>query len=282
MLEVKETGLNEIEVKGLKILLEEIFEALEMEIIDRPEDDRRPKDDGEEEKVKPVVKLPEPKEIKIQGIDHAEYVKDRPEDDRHPEDDKEEKKVEPEDRPEDDKEKPAFLEKEEEEVKHISGWWLVLGVVLIIGLVVGGLLWVNKNKNEESTPEDGQAVIVNQEESAPTEIPIPTATPEPAELLTEEEKIEMSVQILNGTGIPGRATIARARLENAGWGEVEVDNADSYDYVESEIQVKSGSGGIFISLKEDMEEYYQVASSSFELSANSEYDAVVILGEDKE
>jgi cell division septation protein DedD len=281
MLEIKEAGLNEIEVRGLKILLKEIFEALEMEVIDRPEDDRRPEDDKEEEKeekkVEPVVELPEPKEIKFHGMDLAEDVKAYPEDDKEEEKEEVEKeeKVEPE-------EKPAFLEKEEEEIKHVSGWWLVLGIVLIIGLIVGGLLWINKDKDEEPTPEDGQAGIVNQGESTPTEIPVPTATPEPVEPLTEEEKEEMSIQILNGTGIPGRATIARARLENAGWGEVEVDNADNYDYVESEIQVKSGSGGVFTSLKEDMEEYYQVASDSFELSTNSEYDAIVILGEDKE
>jgi len=210
-------------------------------------------------------------------MDLAEDVKAYPEEDKEEEkeevekdekDEKEEEKVEPE-------EKPAFLEKEEEEIKHVSGWWLVLGIILIIGLVVGGLFWANRNKEEEPA-------IVNQEESIPTEIPVPTATPEPVEPLTEEEKTEMSVQILNGTGIPGRATIARARLESAGWGEVEVDNADNYDYVESEIQVKPGSGEIFTSLKEDMEEYYQVASGSFELSANSEYDAIVILGEDKD
>lgn len=274
MLEIKKAGLNEIEAKGLKILLEEIFEALEMEVVNHPEDDRGG------EKVEPVVELPEPKEIKVQGIDHAEDVKAYPENDKEEEkkeiEKEKEEEVEPEDRPEDDREKPAFLEKEEEEIKHVSGWWLVLGIILIIGLVVGGLLWVNKKKNQE--PE----IIINQEESAPTETPVPTATSEPAEPLTEEEKTEMSVQILNGTGIPGRATIARARLESAGWGEVEVDNADDYDYVESEIQVKSGSGGIFTSLKEDLEEYYQVASGSFELSANSEYDAIVILGEDKE
>jgi len=110
----------------------------------------------------------------------------------------------------------------------------------------------------------------------PEEIPGETAEPTP---LPEFEREDLKIQVLNGSGVPGRAGEAKAFLEDLGYENIEIGNADSYDYEETVIKVEEEATDLFDFLKSDLEEEYDLRAESDSLEENSDYDVVIILGE---
>jgi len=145
----------------------------------------------------------------------------------------------------------------------------VLAIVLIVAifLVAGALVsW-------RCTKQKLGGILPFAEEPSPTPSLVPSPTP--TAIL---ERKNLSIQILNGTGVVGAAGEGRDLLEALGYKEVETGNADDYDVEMTKISLKKGKENYFVLLKEDLEKNYEVSGRASVLDEDEEFGAVVILG----
>jgi len=93
--------------------------------------------------------------------------------------------------------------------------FIIVGIVVLVG---GIIFFVTKGKKESElvspTPTSGGIVIST---------PSATETPTPA------EKEDVSIEVLNGTGIAGEAGYLQDKLKVLGYSDIEVGNADEQD-----------------------------------------------------
>ena len=108
--------------------------------------------------------------------------------------------------------------------------------------------------------------------TVPTEAPTPTPTP------VEFDRADITVEVLNGSGVGGAAGIMESFLEDLGYENIEVGNADNSDYENITIQVKEEFTEIASLIAEDLEKDYIVNSDYETLDEESEYDVVIIVG----
>lgn len=114
----------------------------------------------------------------------------------------------------------------------------------------------------------------------PTEAPEPTseptATPTPTPSFTREE---LRVRVLNGTGTAGQAGEVEDILQEAGYSEIVTDNADTFDYETTQVQIKSELSDVLSYIQEDLEGYAEITEAS-ELDEDDTADVVIITGAD--
>lgn len=108
--------------------------------------------------------------------------------------------------------------------------WIVL--ILIILAVIAGLVWffVIRGSNEIK-------------EGIPVVTPSPTvqfSEPTPTPVVEAVDKTQVSVKVLNGTGIAGEASYLQGKLKGAGWEKITVGNADEQNKTQTEVKFGSG------------------------------------------
>ncbi|OGH12229.1 MAG: hypothetical protein A2776_01770 [Candidatus Levybacteria bacterium RIFCSPHIGHO2_01_FULL_40_10] len=115
---------------------------------------------------------------------------------------------------------------------------------------------------------------------SPTEKPSPTAKPtsNPVDKTSGLDRSQLSIHILNGSGVSGAAKKASDLLEGLGYNVVQIGNAEKTDYAQTEIQVKSANSKYLDLLKKDLSSSYTVGTTSSDLSASESAGAVVIVG----
>ena len=87
------------------------------------------------------------------------------------------------------------------------------------------------------------------------------------------------VQVLNGSGVAGEASVINELLQAQSFQKAETDNADSYDYEETEVQIKENtSKTVFDTIKTALEGQYNVVLGDV-LGEDSDFDIIVIVGE---
>src|SRR3989338_2423572 len=173
--------------------------------------------------------------------------------------------VEPPVEPENGQTEPAA------QTRQGHAWlWAVVG--LITGVVLGGGgVFLVLNRGMAGIPSASQKTGEQQETAEE-----PTATP-----VVELDRADLRVQVLNGSGVAGAAATAKALLEGMGYEEVAVGNADVDDALETEISIKESKADYMDLLIEDLGGDYELASQTASLEADSEYDAVIVLGAKK-
>jgi hypothetical protein len=143
--------------------------------------------------------------------------------------------------------------------------------VLLLGALLGGVYFYQKGVNQEnkSTPTP-------ESTSLPLESTAPSASPAAKLDLTK-----YSINVQNGSGIPGTAGAAKDILTKAGFKVGATGNADNYDYTDTIIKVKSDVPADFVTkLATTLSETYKVAKSQT-LSDTSTDSVVVIIGSSK-
>jgi hypothetical protein len=142
-------------------------------------------------------------------------------------------------------------------------------ILLVLGTVVGGVLYFQKGVSEPA-----------QQEADTTQAPADTETP----VDLEEEELDLTtitVSVLNGSGIAGEAGKVKDLLSEAGFSEdnIQTGNADSYDYQDISVSLKSGLPEKLIeSIETSLSSNYEVKISGDDLQENSTYDVVIIVG----
>lgn len=137
-------------------------------------------------------------------------------------------------------------------------------VVLFIFGVTGWVFYLTNRYAEKTTQEE-----ITLEEGITEE---PTATPAPAQL----EREEITLEILNGSGVAGAAGDMAEIFEALGYEVVEIGNADEIEG--NELYVSSDIEDLIDILLEDAEEELDISSISGELD-DSDASARIILGE---
>jgi hypothetical protein len=102
----------------------------------------------------------------------------------------------------------------------------ILGVLIIVG--IGGFFVfkiAGKDSDTDQLSDQGSSLGTFSTPAPPTstQTPEPTATPEPA------AKSEISIEVLNGTGVAGQASFVKSKLEALGYEDITAGNADSQD-----------------------------------------------------
>lgn len=99
---------------------------------------------------------------------------------------------------------------------------IVLVILLVLGLLGGGVWYLLREPEIEvdtSTSNSLSTPAVARSTSTPT------LTPTPVEI----DREEISIEVLNGTGIAGEASFLQTELEDLGYEQIEVGNASSQD-----------------------------------------------------
>jgi hypothetical protein len=175
----------------------------------------------------------------------------------------------------------------------------MLALLAIFLLILGGLIFAGSYfLGPRQEKKEVESAIVPTAIIEPTETP----TPEPKKDTTEEitkptltkmpspkpshtsldqatglDRSKLSIEVLNGSGIVGAAGEMSDFLKKLGYTIVSVGNADTYDYKNVTIRLKSSQSKFLPLLKKDLGENYTLGDTSTEL-ATSSADAVIIVG----
>lgn len=120
-------------------------------------------------------------------------------------------------------------------------------------------------------------------------IPTPKAksvTVKPKEVITPTPspkflKEEIKIKVLNGSGVVGKAGLVKELLKEKGYQEILTGNADSFDYEQTELQVKKSKSSLAEIIKGDLKGYVSKIIEST-LDEDEASDAVIIIGADFE
>lgn len=167
---------------------------------------------------------------------------------------------------------------------------MLIGVLILLALLVyGGTRFFGTGSN--APDEEGEvlptAVIEPTEPQEPTDtedVVSPTDTEDDKEITPTTaanlklDKSSLAIQVLNGSGISGQAGKVQATLEGLGYTDVTTGNADSFDYEDLSISVKSTKANYLKALETDLSDSYTIGDTDTKLSS-SEYDVVIIIGE---
>lgn len=173
-----------------------------------------------------------------------------------------------------------------------KGLYIVLLLLLIIVVGIGAAQFLSSKSKDLNN-----ATPTPIEFTEPTEAPSPTPTPEESltptisvtpslspttsasnsvDKATGLDRSKLSITVQNGSGKAGAAGKAAKILEDLGYNVVSTGNADSYDYVNTEIEVSSLKKAYLALLKKDLGNDYTISTTSTTYSGDS--DAVVIVG----
>ncbi len=164
--------------------------------------------------------------------------------------------------------------KSKPKTKFIIG--LIMILVVLAGIVVGGILVYNNAMVDNTSPQP--ETNIQEQVNPPDQTPIPTVAPD-ASPAAELDKSEISIQVLNGSGVAGAAGGVEDILSGADFENISTGNADNYDYQETEISVKAGQTDLLQELRQLLAEDYTLGTTDQALEATSEYDAVIIVGQ---
>jgi hypothetical protein len=147
--------------------------------------------------------------------------------------------------------------------------WLII-IVLVLATAgataFGGYYLLSKPNQIANTTE--------QISPTPLISPIVEPTAEPIDLAS------LTIEILNGSGVPGEAGKVESLLKNAGFGEAETGNADSYEYEETEVTVSEKVTAEATKLITQALEAYEL--NPVEVSSESaEFDINIVVGSKK-
>jgi hypothetical protein len=150
---------------------------------------------------------------------------------------------------------------------------LIFIILAILALVlVGFWLVFGKGKGVEEM-EEGMLTPSVFEEDSFSPSPIPTQV--------EFDRDEISIQILNGSGISGAAGDLSDKMEDLGYSDIEVGNASNQDYETTNVTFSSSlPDEVVDEITEMLEDMYEDVDS--ETGSTDEYDIEIITGYPKD
>jgi hypothetical protein len=166
-----------------------------------------------------------------------------------------------------------------ERTEKSGGSWVVWVVAALILGIAGGLgggyyLW----GSQSPVGEDVTGAMVQELEASPSGIQgeVKETTPTPGEQSVDRATIK--IKVLNGSGVSGAASKAKALLEGLGYAGVLTGNADRDDYEKTQISVKTGGTAQGETVKSDLSKNYSVVEDLGQVGESESFDVLVILG----
>jgi LytR cell envelope-related transcriptional attenuator len=157
--------------------------------------------------------------------------------------------------------------------------FIVVLLLLLVALGFAVNYFLHSKTKKDTTASTSTTTVVTQ---MPTEMPTdtPSATPSATIALTptSAKSNQLTVQVLNGSGVPGAASKIAASLKSLGYTVASTGNADTFDYTNVVIEVKKSEASTLTKLKTDLAKDYTIGSTSATLAASNQTDAIVIVG----
>lgn len=155
----------------------------------------------------------------------------------------------------------------------------IIAIMAVVAVIFGAGKFLGSRQQEipQPTPfptQEPTATPTPMPETTPT--PTPKTTPKPTAAAVTSKGL--SVRVLNGSGIAGRAASTADYLKGLGYDIASTGNADKSDYDNTQITIKSGKQSLLADLKSDLAKKFQIGTTSATLSATDSADAEVILG----
>lgn len=146
--------------------------------------------------------------------------------------------------------------------------WIFIFLGLLILGGAGIFFFASQEATPKATPTPAFGVVPVDEF---TPEPVATATSEPA------DKADLTVEVLNGTGVPGEAGYLQGKLKELGFENIEVGNADSTDNTDTTVTFsKSLSQSVQDEVKKELEGIYKKVV--VKTSSTQDSDIVIITG----
>lgn len=149
--------------------------------------------------------------------------------------------------------------------------FMIVGIVVLVLLVLGGGFWYWQGWQKIEVEKTAQEQAL--------------ATPSPTPQAAVSEKPDLSnitLQVLNGSGIPGEAGSAQELLEKEGFEEIETGNAKSFAYKLTQIYTQKETPEEVIDVvKKALGEKYALEDAVKFLDKTSEFDIQVTIGSQK-
>lgn len=153
--------------------------------------------------------------------------------------------------------------------KNNGSKWVIIFIVLLILGGAGIFYFTSTANNPIATPTPSFGVVPI--ETAPSVTLAPTSTPAPV------KKDEVSIEIKNGTGIPGEAKLLSDKLKALGYSDITAGNADTTDYTETTVTfLKTLSQTAQDELKKELDGFYKTVN--VKTSTTQKSDVVIITG----
>lgn len=144
-------------------------------------------------------------------------------------------------------------------------------LLLILVFIVAYLMFVLNSKNTNSKQEKPKTIA---SKIMPTQIkPLPTATP-----ISKINREEITIQILNGTGKAGTASILSDLLRSKGYANIETGNATNSSFLKTVIRVRKTQEGLIDTIINDLKPDYKIGEKILDLENTSKYDVILIVG----
>jgi len=127
----------------------------------------------------------------------------------------------------------GFPQQTQRRTKKFPKWLpIVLIIVTVIVLVIAAIFILQEPADEEGEVAGVPTSTLDQSFSVPTPTPTPTEAP--------VNRDEISIEILNGTGIPKEASYLEGQLTSLGYSDIEAGNASEQDHTATEVVFGSG------------------------------------------
>lgn len=169
-----------------------------------------------------------------------------------------------------------YDDKEETVKKKGSGFFktfLIILTILSLAAVIAGGVYYYQNNIAGGDTEEAEVVTEKTENIQPTVEP--TQKPE----MTEVEYSEYSLQILNGSGIPGEAGKVKDLITDLEFESITTGNASSYDFDKTSISIKEDiPAQVFSDIKDLLGDTYDMETKSETLEDSSDYDVIITVG----
>lgn len=168
--------------------------------------------------------------------------------------------------------------KSKKKLLAIIGGILIVLIVLIVAISAF-------SSDEEPEDEDIFATPAITQAPSSTPEPTPEGDEEEADEDSDEEtpdddseidRSEYSILIQNGSGTAGAAGRLSDILGDLGYTVSGTENADSFDYTETEIYVANGNSTLLDLLESDLEDDYTIGETATDYDGDD--DALIIIG----
>lgn len=152
--------------------------------------------------------------------------------------------------------------------KNSSSKWIIIFIGLLILGGIGIFFFTKSSGQAIPTPTPSFGVVPIDE---PETTPAPTKSPEPV------KKDDVSIEVLNGTGISGEAKLLSDKLKTLGYSDITSGNASSTDNTETTVTFsKTLSQLVQDEIKKELDSFYKTVN--IKTSSTQKSDVVVVTG----
>jgi len=162
---------------------------------------------------------------------------------------------------------PIYQETQEKNAKWL---WLLIILIIIGALVFAFFRGIGPFSQFRNASQEAEASPTPQDLLSPS----PEASPEVSEI----DKSEPQIRVLNGSGIAGVATSFKDFIEGLGYKVASIGNADNYDFAQTEIRFKEDFKDYESIIVSDLSSKYSVEVSSDDLESSDSADIEIIVG----